>query len=43
MVVKSHPACSFPTPGHTMGRYSLTVKLPNMGMVIFATDAIFAS
>jgi len=30
----------FPTPGHTMGHYSLTVKLPNLGMVILAADAI---
>jgi N-acyl homoserine lactone hydrolase len=30
----------FPTPGHTMGHYSLTVKLANMGMVILAADAI---
>lgn len=30
----------FPTPGHTLGHFSLTVMLPDMGMVILAADAI---
>jgi N-acyl homoserine lactone hydrolase len=30
----------FPTPGHTLGHFSLTVLLPQMGMVILAADAI---
>lgn len=30
----------FPTPGHTLGHCSLTVMLPNLGMVILAGDAI---
>lgn len=30
----------FPTPGHTLGHFSLTVMLRDMGMVILAADAI---
>lgn len=30
----------FPTPGHTLGHFSLTVQLPQLGMVILAADAI---
>ncbi len=30
----------FPTPGHTLGHFSLTVMLPTLGMVILAADAI---
>ena len=30
----------FPTPGHTLGHYSLHVHLPETGMVIMTADAI---
>jgi N-acyl homoserine lactone hydrolase len=30
----------FPTPGHTLGHYSLRITLPHIGQVILAADAI---